>query len=531
MNILQQEDLVKGMPDQQLMQEAQSPSGQFPQFLTISEIGRRTKMRKEAEARQGQPQGTVAEQTLAEAQEGIMGTVPQMVNPQNAGPAPQQPPPFQGPQPQQGMAAGGQVQRYAVGGATQRAQPFDPNAIDPVMAARIAAGVRHLAPETGAAAAGLGVGGAGGGWGTPPAGFTEGYNRLMNTFSPTAEQAQNAPLTATDALGAGVAALPEVPGILGNAAWDATAGKHRQMDIDAGREPFFGPEPSTWWDGTRGEPTPAEEPMFPGSEIAGGIAGAPEEGATDPAVAATIAVADQTGNIGTEGAGAANVRGAGAEVQSLSAQARLEKLIGQRPDLPDFQDMIDAQKKQTYGAALTQLGAGIAGGDLSGGLAKAGEAATAGNQLAAKLELESKLGQYESEVSGLERDIGALSKMADLDVQEKRALVQQAIQNAETKNVGLNNATKIFIEMLGDNPWEEPADRAARAQQLANQIFTPEQLQTFGSDFAKKVAAVPSSTVGYAAAALKRGTPKEKVIARMREINATPEEINAVQRM
>ena len=46
MNILEQEDLVKGLPDQALMQQAQMPTGEIPQFLVVSEIQRREKMRK-----------------------------------------------------------------------------------------------------------------------------------------------------------------------------------------------------------------------------------------------------------------------------------------------------------------------------------------------------------------------------------------------------------------------------------------------------------------------------------------------------
>ena len=46
MNILQQEDVVKGLPDQVLMQQAQMPTGELPQFLVVSEIQRREKMRK-----------------------------------------------------------------------------------------------------------------------------------------------------------------------------------------------------------------------------------------------------------------------------------------------------------------------------------------------------------------------------------------------------------------------------------------------------------------------------------------------------
>ena len=103
MNILDAEDLIKGLPDEALTQEAQMPSGQLPQFLVVSEIQRRTDMRKRYDAQQQQPQGTVAEQIV---QEGIMGMMPQqpMGMPQGMPQQmPQQMPPM-------GMAAGGIVQ-------------------------------------------------------------------------------------------------------------------------------------------------------------------------------------------------------------------------------------------------------------------------------------------------------------------------------------------------------------------------------------------------------------------------------------
>ena len=74
MNILDAEDLIKGLPDDALTQEAQAPSGQVPQFLVVSEIQRRTDMRKRYENDQQQNQGTVAEQIV---QEGIAGMMPQ----------------------------------------------------------------------------------------------------------------------------------------------------------------------------------------------------------------------------------------------------------------------------------------------------------------------------------------------------------------------------------------------------------------------------------------------------------------------
>ena len=46
MNILEVEDVVKGMPDEALQKEAQRPTGRVPQFLVVSEIQRRTDKRE-----------------------------------------------------------------------------------------------------------------------------------------------------------------------------------------------------------------------------------------------------------------------------------------------------------------------------------------------------------------------------------------------------------------------------------------------------------------------------------------------------
>jgi hypothetical protein len=70
MNILEIEDIIKGLPDQSLIQEAQAPSGQMPQFLVVSEIQRRADMRKRFQNQQQEmPQGTIADQIV---QSGIM---------------------------------------------------------------------------------------------------------------------------------------------------------------------------------------------------------------------------------------------------------------------------------------------------------------------------------------------------------------------------------------------------------------------------------------------------------------------------
>ena len=107
MNILEKEDLIKGLPDNVLQQQMQAPTGELPQFLLISEIQRRTDMRKKL---QEQPkQETISDQIMME---GIMANRPPI--------QPQMPPmPPQMPMPPMGMAQGGVV-RMANGGEVER---------------------------------------------------------------------------------------------------------------------------------------------------------------------------------------------------------------------------------------------------------------------------------------------------------------------------------------------------------------------------------------------------------------------------
>ena len=141
MNILEQEDIIKGLPDQALMKEASAPSGEVPPFLVVSEIKRRNDMRKRYESQQQQNQGTVKDQILSEAMGGIAGMMPPQMAPQQlamapmgapsmGGMPPQGMPPMAPPQPPMGgissipqgmppmgMAQGGIVQ-MAGGGST-----------------------------------------------------------------------------------------------------------------------------------------------------------------------------------------------------------------------------------------------------------------------------------------------------------------------------------------------------------------------------------------------------------------------------
>ena len=115
MNILEIEDLIKGLPDQALMQEAQQPSGRMPQYLVVSEIQRRGDMRKRFQAQQqGQDRGTVAQQILqggvqerpAPQMQASMGQPPGMMPPMGAQRPPTAPPATMPPRPPMGAPQG-----------------------------------------------------------------------------------------------------------------------------------------------------------------------------------------------------------------------------------------------------------------------------------------------------------------------------------------------------------------------------------------------------------------------------------------
>ena len=76
MNIIDIQDQLKNFSEDQLINEMQMPSGNAPQFLVLSEIQRRKRMRDDFAKRQAVQQPTVAEEAIAAAgvpQSGIAG--------------------------------------------------------------------------------------------------------------------------------------------------------------------------------------------------------------------------------------------------------------------------------------------------------------------------------------------------------------------------------------------------------------------------------------------------------------------------
>lgn len=117
MNIIEAEDVVKGLPDRELFQEAQYPSGRIPQFLAVSEVQRRQDMRQRFQAQQQQPQQTVKDQILQGAMGGGQPQMPQM--PPQQPPMPQAPAAMGAPPPPQAQMYRGGIARMSAGGITK----------------------------------------------------------------------------------------------------------------------------------------------------------------------------------------------------------------------------------------------------------------------------------------------------------------------------------------------------------------------------------------------------------------------------
>lgn len=121
-NIIEVQENLKDLPDQTLIQEMRMPTGNAPQFLVLSELKRRKRMRDDYQRRENADMKTVAEEAVTAAgvpQEGIMGVAKNMAPKtnvaQNTGMAQAMPvTPTQAPQPQ--MMADGGIIRLREGG-------------------------------------------------------------------------------------------------------------------------------------------------------------------------------------------------------------------------------------------------------------------------------------------------------------------------------------------------------------------------------------------------------------------------------
>ena len=422
MNILDAEDLIKGLPDDALTQEAQAPSGQVPQFLVISEIQRRTDMRKRYENDQQQNQGTVAEQIV---QEGIAGMMPQqpMGMPQGM---PQQMPP-QMPQQPMGMAQGG-IARMEDGGSTSLPGAYglyglQKEYIDPLLdKAKVLAQTALVSVE-------------------------EAYEVLkreaamnMPNYGMIAPSGDDLP-SVSDVVSRGAKSFEGAnPYGLGDLAGSIKKGITSLADLEFGDGPYGLPAEvgtgiqslvdSLGGDTQKSGVEPADSPIAETLPLVQER----QTDASDPGASADLSVMDDYfgSNPFIKPAG-------GKEVQSVSKiqQQSLPSELG-------FADLIADSRRMAGSNALMQLGAGIAGGNLSQGISAAGMAANKGMQDARSLEMKERLAKYQAGRQDLAREEKAEQFERTFGLSERKldALIEQ--NASTTQREALRTLVSLF---------------------------------------------------------------------------------------
>ena len=460
MNILDVEDMIKGLPDQRLQQEAEAPTGQVPQFLVISEIQRRADMRKRfADQQQQAPQGTVKDQVL---QQGIASVAPPPQPMQAAmGAAPMQAQPM----PQQ-MYSGGVVQ-MAPGGLTRDDLGALYDYQRPMVSTRRGArpAPNSLSREELILAE----------LGADYKGFMPG-----NFDSPSAKD-----VFIDDALAfANSRTGGTAPGIVTQNAGvdelvDNALRQVNQAEIDDGEKIVDPPEgaaggttpitkevaetasavvtPETKVNNDLNKPDPNKSPL---SVYDQAIQEYGElKGSTIDASGATRGVLD----LARESLASDNLTNATTDLSSLTNTFAPDYM----KYMPEYKELIEAAerragladergRKEAAAQALIQLGAGIAGGNLAGGISKAGETAAdirreARTEASAERQLSERMNMAQQEAR---MNLGIKSEAArqqSIEKQNDRALAAfESDRRAELEKLGLDGANlraRLSLEM------------------------------------------------------------------------------------
>jgi len=466
MNILDVEDMIKGLPDQRLQQEAEAPTGQVPQFLVISEIQRRTDMRKRfADQQQQAPQGTVKDQVL---QQGIASVAPPPQPMQAAmGAAPMQAQPM----PQQ--MYGGGVVRMQGGGLTREELGALYDYERPMVSTR-----RGYRPAPGSLSQEEMILSVLGpdyeGFMPPRLPGPAARDRFIDeafTFQNTSSEG-GAPGTMTQ--DAGVAKrLEDTPTAqltdaarLNEAPEDAQGGQ-TQVDRDV-VIPVLNQKTSQTKvdeDQNKSDPNKPDPNETPLSVYDKAIA---DYGDLDGSV---IDAGSATRDV-LRLAEAAGLHSSYANENLADATTSLESLTSTfAPSymqyMPEYKDLIEAAerragladergRKEAAAQALIQLGAGIAGGNLAGGISKAGETAAdirreARTEASAERQLAERMNMAEQEAR---MNLGIKSEAArqqSIEKQNDRALAAfESDRRAELERLGLDDANlraRLGLEM------------------------------------------------------------------------------------
>jgi hypothetical protein len=168
----------------------------------------------------------------------------------------------------------------------------------------------------------------------------------------------------------------------------------------------------------------------------------------------------------------------------------------------DFSDLIAESRRQAMSNALIQLGAGIAGGDVSKGIAAAGQAATEGTQAARDLDMNRRLAEFKAGREDLRRQDEADRFAQELGLRRDK-LTQDQKQFVDRLEVMREDITaKLGISQNANN--REILDAITDAIPLANTQAERDRLarqrmfilRLLNQDFAKLLDESPSTGSG-----------------------------------
>jgi hypothetical protein len=168
----------------------------------------------------------------------------------------------------------------------------------------------------------------------------------------------------------------------------------------------------------------------------------------------------------------------------------------------DFSDLIADSRRQAMSNALIQLGAGIAGGDVSKGIAAAGQAATEGTQAARDLDMNRRLAEFKAGREDLRRQDEADRFAQELGLRRDK-LTQDQKQFVDRLEVMREDITaKLGISQNANN--REILDAITDAIPLANTQAERDRLarqrmfilRLLNQDFAKLLDESPSTGSG-----------------------------------
>ena len=170
----------------------------------------------------------------------------------------------------------------------------------------------------------------------------------------------------------------------------------------------------------------------------------------------------------------------------------------------DFADLIADSRRQAMSNALIQLGAGIAGGDVSKGIAAAGQAATAGTHDARDMDMRRRLAEYEAGREDLRREEEARRydegmklrrEQFETDVGYKAARLSADIEEAQgvSRRALLSGVNSLIQEASDELQLLSPTGTEAQILEIQTYINTLRgQAEKYMNEIARGLAERPS---------------------------------------